>query len=239
MEKVVIVGATSGIGRELAKVMSGNGYAVGIAGRRKELLVEAKEDLPGEAYLRQVDVCRPTEAVKVLEDLVREMGGMDILVICSGVCLDNPKLDWDKEKYTIDVNVAGFAALAGAAFSYFAARGSGHIVGISSVRGIRGGGSAPAYNASKAFVSNYLEGLRVRAKKMNVNVLVTDIRPGFVETAMTSGRKNGLFMSTVDAASRQIFSAIVRRRRRAYITRRWTLIACLLRNMPDRVYQWI
>ena len=239
MKKAVIIGATSSIGKGLARIMSGEGYVVGLAGRRTELLTEIKNELPGEAYFRWMDLSRPTEAVGILEDLIGEMGGMDMIVISSGVCYDNPGLDWEKEKSTIDVNVAGFTSLAGAAFDYFRKKGSGHIIGISSIRGLRGGWSAPAYNASKAFVSNYLEGLSVRSKKTKANVAITDIRPGFVETPMTAGRKSGFLMSGVETACRQMFTAIEKKHRHVYITRRWALLAVLLKNMPDRIYQWI
>lgn len=239
MEKAIIIGATSGIGKGLAKILSKNGYVVGIAARRAELLSEIQKDLPGKTFIKEIDISHPMDAVKALKELIWEMRGMDIIVISSGVCFDNPDLDWEKEKSTIDVNVTGFASLAGAAFAYFTENGSGHIVGISSVRGLRGGWSAPAYNASKAFVSNYLEGLRIKAKKMKADVCISDIRPGFIETPMTMGKKAGFTMASADTACRQIFKAITRKRRLVYVTKRWALIAFLIRNMPYRVYRWM
>ena len=119
---------------------------------------------------------------------------------------------------------------------YFLCRGAGHLVGISSIAALRGSREAPAYNASKAFASNYLEGLRCLAARSGLPIFVTDIIPGFVDTRMAQGE--GLFwISSPQKAAEQIFSAIKARRRRAHITRRWRLIAFLLRFMPDFIYE--
>ena len=144
-------------------------------------------------------------------------------------------LEWAKEKETIDVNVSGFAAMANVSFEYFRGRGGGQLAGISSIAAIRGGGEAPAYNASKAFVSNYLEGLRQKACKMKLSLTVTDIQPGFVDTPMARGE--GLFwVAPPKKAAKQIFDAIKNKRNHAYVTKRWRLIAWLLKLLPDRLY---
>ena len=115
---------------------------------------------------------------------------------------------------------------------HFVKQGSGHLVGISSVASIRGGRSAPAYNASKAYQSNYLEGLRQKAKKMGAKITITEIIPGFVDTAMAKGE--GIFWSAPPKkAATQIFSAIYRKKSRAYITKRWRIIAWLLKLLPS------
>ncbi|MBM4067242.1 MAG: SDR family NAD(P)-dependent oxidoreductase, partial [Planctomycetes bacterium] len=186
MKKAIIIGATSGIGRELAKILSLNNYVVGMAGRRTELLSNLQREISG-SYIKRIDVAESEEAITFLKELIQEMGGMDMIVISSGVGFINPELDWKQEKETIDVNISGFAAIANAAFKYFSNQGSGYIVGISSIAAIRGSGEAPAYNASKAFVSNYLEGLRQKANKSGIAITVTEIQPGFVNTAMAKG----------------------------------------------------
>ena len=235
MNKAIIIGASSGIGRELAKVFSQNGYTVGLTGRRVDLLKSLQNECPRTSFIKNIDVSNQDEATGHLEELIRDMGGLDLIVISSGVGFINPDLDWKNEKETIDVNVSGFASMAGVAFKYFQKEGSGHIVAISSVASLRGSGEAPAYNASKAFVSNYLEGLRQKAAKARVAITVTDIRPGFVDTAMAKGE--GLFwVAPPKKAAYQIYKAIKRRRKHAYITKRWRLIAWLLKAMPDRLY---
>ena len=221
MKKAIIIGATSGIGRELAKILSLNNYIVGMAGRRTELLSNLQREISG-SYIKRIDVTESEEAITFLKELIQEMGGMDLIVISSGVGFINPELDWKQEKETIDVNISGFAAIANAAFKYFYNQGSGHIVGISSIAAIRGSGEAPAYNASKAFVSNYLEGLRQKARKSGIAITVTEIQPGFVNTAMAKGE--GLFwVSSPGKACQQILKAVNSKKNHAYITKRWKL----------------
>lgn len=234
MKKAIIVGATSGIGRELAKILSLNNYVVGMAGRRTELLSNLQREIPG-SYIKRIDVIKPEEAITLLKELIQEMGGMNLIVISSGVGFINPELVWKQEKETIDVNISGFSAIANAAFKYFSNQGSGHIVGISSIAAIRGSGEAPAYNASKAFVSNYLEGLRQKANKSGIAVTVTVIQPGFVNTAMAKGE--GLFwVAPPEKAAWQILRAITDKKKHAYITKRWRIIAWLLKVIPGWIY---
>ena len=235
--KAVIIGATSGIGRELAKIFSQKGFVLGLAGRRQQLLLELQAELPTPTYIKRIDVSRQDDSIRYLKELVAEMGGMEIIVISSGVCFSGRGLDWQMEKKTIDVNVAGFAAMADAAFDFFCGQGAGQIVGISSVRAARGGWSAPAYNASKAFVSNYLEGLRIKAGKMGKDIHMTDIRPGFVDTPMLGGRKSKFLVTPADKAAEQIFSAVKNRKRSAYIPPKWALIAMALKILPYKMYE--
>jgi short-subunit dehydrogenase len=235
MKRAIIIGASSGIGRELAKVFSQAGYVVGLTGRRIELLSDLQQELPTTSFVRQMDVSQPSEAMRLLEELIREMESVDLIVISAGVGFINTELEWDKEKATIDVNVAGFAALANVAVKHFIERSSGHLVGISSIAAVRGSGGAPAYNASKAFASNYLEGLRQKVGKLKLPIVITDVQPGFVDTAMAQGE--GLFwVASPEKAARQIFELIKRRRKHGYVTKRWRIIAWLLKILPDYVY---
>lgn len=235
MKKAIVIGASSGIGRELARVLSRGSYAVGLAGRRADLLKSLQNEITGASFIKHIDVSKQDEAIGHLEEFILEMGGLDLIVISSGVGFINPELGWKAEKDTVDVNVSGFAAMAGVAFKHFLKQDYGHIVGISSVAALRGGAEAPAYNASKAFVSNYLGGLRQKAAKAGAAITVTDIKPGFVNTAMAKGE--GLFwVASPEKAAYQIYRAIEGRRKHAYITRRWRLMAWLLKFMPDWIY---
>lgn len=161
-KKAIIIGATSGIGMELSKIFSQNGYTVGLAGRRVHLLNGLKKELSNKSFVKMIDVSNTAEAINRFKELITEMEGVDIVVISSGVGYINRDLQWAQEKETIDVNVLGFTAMVNVAMHHFLSKGSGHLVGISSVAAIRGDGEAPAYNASKAFVSNYM---RVCKKK--------------------------------------------------------------------------
>lgn len=234
-KKTIIIGATSGIGRELAKVFLQNGYAVGVTGRRTDLLKELKKEDPARVFLKTMDLARTEEAMDQFRELIHEMEGMDICVLSSGVGFLNEKLDWPKERETIEVNVAGFTAMAGIAINHFLEKGGGHLVGISSLAALRGDAQAPAYNASNAFISNYMEGLRKKAAKSGTPVVVTDIQPGFVDTAMAKG--DGLFwIASPQKAARQIFTAIRRKKTHAYVTKRWRLVGWLMKALPDSLY---
>jgi len=236
VKSAIVVGATSGIGRGLAELLVAAGYQVGITGRRKELLEEIRQQHSDAIFWRCMDVCEAETARDTFASLVAEMGSVDLVVISSGTGTINSELAWEPEARTIATNVTGFAAIASAAMKLFIGQGHGHLVGISSVGALRGSREAPAYNASKAFVSNYLEGLRVKAVKTGLPIYVTDILPGFVDTPMAQGE--GLFwVASVQKAAEQIMTAINRKKRRAYITRRWRLIAWLMTFMPDFIYE--
>ncbi|SNB46859.1 SDR family NAD(P)-dependent oxidoreductase [Geobacter sp. DSM 9736] len=235
MKNSIIVGASSGIGRELAHALAAKGHTVGLASRRTDALEALQKEIPRKTYVRQIDLAEPEKAMDSLRELITEMGGMELVVISSGISFHNPDLMWESELDTINVNVVGFTAMATAAFRYFCEKGGGHIVGISSFRALRGGWSSPAYNASKAYVSNYLEGLRIKAKKLGKDIRISDIRPGLVATPMI-GKKEGMLVASAKKAADQIAEAIEKKEPVAYVTKRYRLIAALMRNMPDSVY---
>lgn len=236
MKKAIIIGATSGIGKELAKILSNNGYKVGLTGRRKQLLEAIQTGNPQAFEILQLDITEIDTLSNKLDELVHKLGGMDLLVISSGTGDFNPMLDFDIEKKTIDTNVTGFTFVADWTYQYFEKQQSGHLVGITSLAGIRGNRIAPSYNASKSYQINYLEGLRQKAGKAKLDITVTDIRPGFVATDMAKG--DGQFwVATPEKAAKQIYAAIRNKKRTAYITKRWGLIAFLLKILPKRMYE--
>lgn len=234
MKKAIVIGATSGIGKELARVLSQNGYVLGITGRRNHLLHELQTELPARSFIREIDISDSAAAVDNLNDLIAEMDGVDLFVMNAGTGFVDQGLPWHLEKATIDVNVSGFTAMVNVAYHHCVKRGSGHLVGVSSVAAIRGG-DAPAYSASKAYVSNYLQGLRYRISKMGLPIAVTDIQPGFVDTPMAKGE--GLFwVASPQKAALQIYEAISKQKKHAYITRRWRVIGWALKVIPDFIY---
>ncbi len=223
MKKAIIIGASSGIGKDLAKVLSQNGYAVGLTGRRIELLTALQNELPTESFVKTMDVSQTDKAIQQLIELISEMNGVELVVISAGIGFINTEFDWEKEKATIETNVTGFAAMTNVAVKHFLEQRAGHLVGISSIAALRGSGGAPAYNASKAFVSNYLEGLQQKFFQLKLPIVVTDVKPGFVDTAMAQG--DGLFwVAPPEKAARQIYKIIKARRNHAYVTKRWRLI---------------
>lgn len=227
MPNAIIVGASSGIGRALARELAG-AYDLGLAARRTDRLQAVGEDVGG-AHVARIDVTEP-DARQRFDDLVESMGGVDLVVVSSGIGRPNPDLAWTDERDTIDVNVRGFSAIATAAVQRFEASGGGHLVGISSVAAEIGDPDMPAYGASKAYVSRYLEGLRYRSDD---DVVVTDVRPGYVDTPMAP-EADRFWECSPETAARGIARAIAKEKDVAYVTRRWWLVSKLLAVLPDR-----
>lgn len=235
MKKIIIIGATSGIGRGLAELYAQEDCLIGIVGRRENLLKEICTLDKNKLFYQACDITHTEITISCLEAFVNKIGGMDLLIICAGTGELNPNLSYLLEEPTIQTNVIGFTSIADWGFRYFEQQKGGHLVTISSVGGIRGSGIAPAYNASKAYQINYMEGLRQKATKSPYPIYTTDIRPGFVDTVMAKG--DGLFWVTpVEKAVKQIKKAISRKKKIAYISERWRYVATLFRILPSAIY---
>ncbi|MDG5819260.1 SDR family NAD(P)-dependent oxidoreductase [Natronococcus sp. A-GB7] len=229
----IVVGASSGIGAALARKLAADGYEVGLAARRTERLREIGEELPTRSYVATMDVADAEAARERFDALADAMASVDLVVISAGTADLNPDLEWGPERKTIDVNVRGFAAIATAAVSHFEEQGiDGHLVGISSVAAHFGNGAVPAYNASKAFVTTYLEGLRTRARGGETDVTVTTVEPGFVDTELAYG---SFWMCSPETAAEQIARAIHGERSHVYVTRRWRLVARVFDVVPNAI----
>jgi short-subunit dehydrogenase len=236
-KKVIIIGATSGIGKQLAILYAQNNWLVGITGRRTALLNELCTMFPSNIIAATMDVTTP-EASALLEQLIQQMGGMDLFIYNSGFGDTSEQLNWQVELQTTLTNVNGFVALINIAYNWFLDKPTGHIAATSSIASIRGNSFAPAYSASKAYMSTYMEGLLIKIKKQRRNIYLTDIQPGFVDTKMA--KDNGRFwVATPEKAARQIYTAIRKKRFRVYITRRWWLIAKIMKWLPDFIYHRI
>lgn len=235
MKKAIIIGATSGIGNELAKTLAENGYKVGITGRRKTELEKLLRSNPNNYIINSFD-CTTENNSKKLTELTDQIGGLDILILSSGTGDLNEKLNFEIENKTNLLNVNAFTEIVDWSFNYFQKVGKGHLVAISSIAGIRGSRVAPAYNASKAYQINYLEGLRQKATKIKNPIYVTDIRPGFVDTDMAKG-EGQFWVATKEKAARQIFEIIKKKKGIGYVTKRWWIIAKLLRLIPNGIYK--
>lgn len=233
--KAIIIGASSGIGEALAKQLAKEGYELGLMSRRVSLMEAIAKDLSTKVTIEEIDLTHPSSAIDKMDALILKMSGVDLIIINSGVGFLNPKLEWDQDKQVLDVNVYGFTALASTGFNYLVKQGHGQLVGISSIAAVRGNNQATAYHASKAYVSSYLQGLQKRAYLTGKKIYVTDIRPGFVDTDLAKGADQ-FWTSTPEKAAEQIVSAIKARRKCVYITKRWTLIAWVMKLMPDWLY---
>lgn len=225
-KRAIVMGATSGIGQEVARLLAANGYEVGIAGRREERLVQMAQATPGIVAHRQIDVTKE-DAPAELHKLIEELGGMDLYFHSSGIGWENVALDTDKELKTVETNGVGFVRMVSAAYNWFAeqrAEGAeqrgeeaeqrasskerkAHIACITSIARTRGLGAAPAYSATKRMQAHYLECLSQQARMRHLNIGITDIRPGFVATDLIAGSHFPLQLKAEDVA-RTIVRAI-------------------------------
>jgi short-subunit dehydrogenase len=229
-QKIIIVGATSGIGKKMTELYVEKGQTVGVTGRRLELLQQIKQQFPQQIEYECFDVTEK-ENISHIQTLVDKLGGLDILVISAGNGEVSKELSWEIDKRTVDTNVNGFVEIANWTFNYFIKQGHGRLATISSIAAVRGNSWAPAYNASKAFQSNYFEGLAIKAGRMKKDVTITCIEPGFVKTKMAQSDKL-FWVVPVEKAARQIIRAIDKKKRKVYISRRWWIIAKTLKWMP-------
>ena len=232
--RAIVMGATSGIGHEVARQLAAKGYEVGIAGRRTERLAEMAQATPGIVAYRQIDVTCD-DAPEQLQKLIAELGGMDLYFHSSGIGWENVLLDTEKEMKTVETNGVGFVRMVTAAFNWFARNRNGRnaacgdnsktasnnarIACITSIARTRGLGAAPAYSASKRFTSHYLESLCQLTAIRNIrNIHISDIRPGFVKTPMIEGSN---FPMQLDV--RKVSVSIVNglERRKPVITVNW------------------
>jgi short-subunit dehydrogenase len=233
----VIIGASSGIGEALAHELNRDGWRLALLARRLDRLEPLGRTLAPDTVVRRFDVTHD-DAAAILDSVLDELGAVDLIVISAGTGHNNRDLNEELDVDTVTVNVLGFMKAARVAMRYFVRRGGGHLVGISSIAALRGNGAAAAYAASKAFQSVYLDGLRDLARQRGLPIAVTEVQPGFVETAMMKPERplpslaRSLLVASPTRAARHIMRAVRRRAKHAYITRRYALVAFVLKLLP-------
>lgn len=227
---IIIIGATSGIGRGLLERYAASGDKVGILGRRKAILEELEERYPSSVTAYAADISRQSEVSAAVKHFLSRMQTVDLVIVCSGIGELNPSLDFDIEYPTLLTNVVGWTHVIDSFYGILAHQGYGYIAAITSIGGLRGEPQAPAYSASKAYQINYMEALRKRAYK-DGRICVTDIRPGLVATRMAKG-ENLFWVMPVEKAVSQIIKAIRQRKSKAYVTKRWHVLAIISKNLP-------
>lgn len=244
-KRAIIIGASSGMGKAVTQRLAQQGYIIGLAARRIDRLQALQEMIQAQSYIKQIDVAKPHEAVEQLQELIIEMGGLDLLVIASSgfreITFNNR--DWTNDQAILDVDIIGFYALARTGCNFFEQQGYGHLVGFSSIDGIRGVAFAAAYSAAKAFCSRYLEAERNYFMQKNIPVTVTEIIPGWVNSLEDPNFKehypHAYWFETLDDAAHEIIEAINNKVPVAYITKRWQAVAQMLNIMPDDLYNAI
>ena len=236
MKKAIIIGATSGIGLEVAKKLLSDGWQIGVAGRREAELEKLQATAPDRISIQALDVTAD-DAVENLHALIEKTGGMDLLLLSSGVGKQNPDLLEELEMRTVRTNAIGFTQVAGSAYRYFKAQGRGHLAVISSIAGTKGIGVSPAYSATKRFQNTYMEALEQLARSEKLNIAFTDIRPGFVATPFLDSNKKFPMLMQTDRVAEHIVRAINRKKRVAIIDWRYTVLVALWRLIPK--YLWV
>lgn len=234
---VLIIGGTSGLGRSLCALYAGEGCKVGVVGRRKNLLDELKAKFPQQIFTLQHDISS-TETATVISDFIESLNGVDIIIITASVVSFNNALSHSIEKETIATNVNGYVSVINAAYHYFSQKKGGHIVAVTSIAAARGNKGAPAYNASKAFQSSYLEGIRLKLLQEQKNVSVTELIPGYMDTQMAKGERL-FWVAALNEAARQAKAAIEKKKQRTFITRRWRLIYYVYKYLPSSLYYYL
>ena len=233
MKRAIVIGASSGIGREVATLLLEQGWTLGVAARRVELLSSI-----GDVQVEQIDVTAD-DAVARLRSLIERLGGMDLFFYASGIGKQNRELTEDIELRTVETNALGFTRMVGEAYRYFASQGKGHIAAITSIAGTKGLGPAPSYSATKAMQNVYLQALEQQAHARGLSISFTDIRPGFVDTALLKGDFHYPMMLKPDRVARQIVAAINRRQHIRVIDWRYRMLTALWRRIPRFIWRRI
>jgi NADP-dependent 3-hydroxy acid dehydrogenase YdfG len=226
MKRAIVIGASSGIGQEVAKLLISQGWTVGVAARR----IERMQGI-GAVAVEQIDVTTG-EATTALERLINKTGGMDLFFYASGIGKQNRELSEDIELATLETNGVGFTRMIGAAYRYFACHGGGHIAAITSIAGTKGLGPAPAYSATKALQNVYLQALEQQANSRGLNIRFTDIRPGFVDTDLLSGDFRYPLMLRPEKVAEEIVHAIKQRQHIRIIDWKYRLLTAFWRRVP-------
>ena len=233
---IVIIGATSGIGKALFEKYANEDNRIGIIGRRAHLLDELHQNYPSKTIPAKADITKLEEIEQAINALHKEMEYIDLAIVCSGTGDINATLEYSIERPAIDTNIVGWTFVIDMLYHILEQQGHGHLVAITSVGGLRGEAMAPAYSATKAYQINYMEALCKKVYKSRKQIAVTDIRPGLINTAMAKGE--GLFwVMPVDKVASQIIAAIRKKKSIAYVTKRWHILAIINKFLPYCLYK--
>lgn len=239
MKRIVVVGASSGIGQAVAEAYARAGWRVGVVARREELLRRLSDDFPGQVEFSAFDVAAD-DSDRLFLDLVDRLGGVDVVLYAAGCGWYNPELALPDDLRTVATNVVGFTKIVDAAFAYFSRRADGsrgRIAAITSIAGVKGLGISAAYSASKRYQWTYLQSVEQLARLRGVAVDITDIRPGFIATSLLDrGPKRLPLTMPLDYAAARILKALRRGRRVAVIDYRWAVVCALWRLIPNRLW---
>jgi NAD(P)-dependent dehydrogenase (short-subunit alcohol dehydrogenase family) len=240
--RAIVVGASSGIGAEIARQLAADGCAVALLGRRDAELQKVAAGIAsggrGRALVAVHDVTQVDTVPALLGRLVGDLGGLDLLVYAAGIMHlpGEGEYDFARDKAEIEVNLLGAMAWTTPVAAMFEAKRAGTIVGISSIAGERGRRTFPGYSTSKAGLTTWLEALRNRVARHGVNVVT--VKPGFVDTAMTANLDRKPMVVPAPRAAALILSAARRGGSPSvFVPGVWWLVAMALRHMPSAIFR--
>ena len=241
-KKIIVVGASTGIGAEIAKSHLKAGNSVVLIARRKDELEKRVQEcghLPQSAksFIFVHDVSETHQAGIFFSKAVDALGGLDEIYFAAGIMekIAPEEYDTNKDLKMIQINLSGAIAWLNPSAQYFFKKGSGKIIGISSIAGDRGRVGNPVYNTSKAALNTYLEALRNRLSKKGI--LVLTIKPGFIDTAMTKGMKGLFWLISAEKAASMIIKATNSNHEDIYVPRRWWLVGFIIKNIPSFLFK--
>ncbi len=233
--KAIVMGASSGLGREVAIRLLRDGWTVAVAARRMDALRTIQVHGKSAPIAACIDVTNENAASE-LRSLIEKTGGVDLYFHVSGVGKKNTQLDPAIELNTVQTNAVGFTRMVGEAFRWMASHDGGHIAVISSVAGTRGLGPAPSYSATKAFQNNYIQALEQLSYARKLNVRFTDIRPGFVDTDLIRGTHYPMTM-TIDEAADEMMAAVSHGMHVRVIDWKWRIAVGTWRLIPRFIWR--
>jgi len=240
--RAIIIGSTKGLGAAIAHRLAREGYSLALAGRSADLLDkicaeinQASGETRARAYIH--DVKEYAQVPDLLQKMITDLGGLDLFIYNTGVLLPTTPVTYepDKDRETMEVNALGAIAWFNAVSPVFQSLRTGQIVGISSVAGDRGRVGNPAYNASKAALSTYLEALRNRLTRHGVDILT--VKPGFMDTEMLKSSPRAFWVISPDQAADDIWKAIRTRKQTIYTPSRWGLVMLIIRHIPSVIFR--
>lgn len=239
--RVVISGASSGLGLALAQHYLQQGAQVAACARRANLLQTLSEQFPGQVYCYPLDVRDAAALQAAAQHFITQVGVPDIVIANAGVSsgtLTEYAEDIHAFQQVMDINVMGAVKTFQPFLSAMRNAGSGTLVGVASVAGFRGLPGAGAYSASKGALISYLESLR--AELYGSGVSVVTLCPGYIETPMTAINPYVMpFILPADTAARRIARVIKARKSFAVVPWQMGLVGSLLKLLPNWLYDWI
>ncbi|RHX84091.1 SDR family oxidoreductase [Leptospira stimsonii] len=245
MKNVLITGASSGIGKELARLYAEAGANVALTARRKDSLKKIADDVKakgakGKIVFDSLDVADYEQNFKVIPKLVKELGGLDLIILNAGISTSSSfgGRSFEADRKVIETNLIGAMAGVEAVLPTFQKQKSGQIVGISSVASFRGLPGSASYSSSKAGLSTYLEAVRGEVSRYGIRVTV--IHPGFIDTPINNQMKSRPFVVPVEKGAQKIYKRIENKVLSATVPWfPWAFIGSLMRNMPEFLWSKI